>query len=254
MRMRFRKLGLACAAAAAVAAGNFGAPASAQSEFTPEQRRAMHEVIRSYLLENPEVIADAIRMLEEKQRMAAEQDAKLALNTHRRALFDDPATPSQGEANADVTLVEFFDYRCGVCRRVYPVVANLMSSDRKIRRVYKDWPILGPESVYAARAALASRYQNKYIEFHHALMESRVNLTEQTILDIGVRAGLDKAQLLRDMERPEIEAQLRRNFELADALKLNGTPSFVIGDNVVRGARDLQTLRNLVAEARAKNK
>lgn len=246
--MRLRKLATMVAAAVSC----FILPAMAQSDLTAEQRRAMHEVIRAYLLENPEVIADAIRMLEEKQRMAAEQDAQVALNANRRALFDDPASPSQGEANADVTLVEFFDYRCGVCRRVYPVVANLLNSDRKIRRVYKDWPILGPESVYAARAALASRYQNKYIEFHHAMMESRVNLTEQSILDIGARVGLDKAQLQRDMERPEIEAQLRRNFELADALKLNGTPSFIIGDNVVRGARDLQTLKNLVAEARAK--
>jgi protein-disulfide isomerase len=251
-------MGIGKLAAAAMAAAAISlicdAAAMAQSEMTPDQRRAMHEVIRSYLLDNPEVIADAIRMLEEKQRAAAERDARLALDVHRRALVDDPETPSQGAADADVTLVEFFDYRCGVCRRVYPVVADLTSADRKIRRVYKDWPILGPESVYAARAALASRYQNRYVEFHHAMMESRVNLTEQTILDIGVRVGLDKAQLLRDMERPEIEAQLRRNFELADALKLNGTPSFVIGDNVVRGARDLKTLKGLVAEARASKK
>lgn len=252
--MRLTMVGqwIAAAIGAAAAAILFVPPALAQATFTSEQQRALGDIIRTYLMENPEVIAEAVRMLEEKQKLATEADAQRALTVHRQTLLNDPATPSQGDATADVTVVEFFDYRCGVCRRVYPIVASLIGSDRKIRRVYKDWPILGPESVYAARAALASRFQNKYIEFHHAMMESRVNLTEQLIIDIGVRVGLDKTQLLRDMERPEIEATLRRNFELADALKLNGTPSFVIGDNVVRGARDLDTLKNLVAEARAR--
>jgi len=252
MRLTMARRWIAAAIGCAAAAILLAPPSAAQAPFTAEQQRAMREIIRSYLLENPEVIAEAVRMLEEKQKLATEEDAKRALTIHRQTLLADPATPSQGDASADVTVVEFFDYRCGVCRKVYPIVASLTGSDRKIRRVYKDWPILGPESVYAARAALASRYQNKYVEFHHAMMEARVNLTEQSIVDIGVRVGLDKTQLLRDMERPEIEATLRRNFELADALKLNGTPSFVIGDNVVRGARDLQTLQNLVAEARAR--
>lgn len=229
-------------------------PAMAQSEITPEFRRSLHEVIRTYLIENPEVIAEAIRGLEEKQRLAAEEDAKQALQTHKKALFDDPSTPTQGAANADVTLVEFFDYRCGVCRRAHPIVESLASSDRKLRRVYKDWPILGPESVYAARAALASQFQGKYVAFHDALMETRANLTEQSILDIAGRVGLDRTQLVRDMDRPEIDAAIKRNFELAEALRINGTPSFIIGETVVRGARDLQTLKNLVAEARANKK
>jgi protein-disulfide isomerase len=254
MWARTTKRWIAAAAGAAAATILWTAPGLAQATFTPEQQRALGELVRAYILENPEVITEAVRVLEERQKLAAEADAKRALRQHRKELFNDPATPVTGDASADVTLVEFFDYRCGVCRKVYPIVATLLTSDRKIRRVYKDWPILGPESVYAARAALASRYQNKYVEYHHALMESRVNLTEESIIDIAAKVGIDKAQLLRDMERPEIEATLRRNFELADALKLNGTPSFVIGDNVVRGARDLQTLKGLVAEARAATK
>jgi len=229
-------------------------PVMAQSEITPELRRSLHEIIRTYLIENPEVIAEAIRGLEEKQRLAADEEAKQALRTYKKALFDDPSTPTQGATNADVTLVEFFDYRCGVCRRAHPIVANLTNSDGKIRRVYKEWPILGPESVYAARAALASQFQGKYIVFHDALMEARANLTEQSVLEVADRVGLDRKQLVRDMERPEIEATIKRNFELAEALRINGTPSFVIGDTVVRGARDLQTMKNIVAEARAAKK
>jgi protein-disulfide isomerase len=249
--MRTTSILAAIAATLIIAAALGRSPAVAQTEMTPEFRRSLHEVIRTYLLDNPEVIAEAVRGLEEKQRLAAEEDAKQALKTHRKALFDDPSTPSQGAADADVTLVEFFDYRCGVCRRAHPIVASLASSDRKIRRVYKEWPILGPESVYAARAALASQFQGRYVAFHDALMETRVNLTEQSILDIAGRVGLDRAQLVRDIERPEIEAAIKRNFELAEALRINGTPSFVIGDTVVRGARDLQTMKSIVAEARA---
>ena len=139
-----------------------------------------------------------------------------------------------------------------MCKRVHPIVAKLIEEDPKIRRVYKEWPILGPDSVTAAHAALASRKQGKYFAFHKALMEARGRLNRDAVMKVAKRVGLDTTQLARDMESPEIKQILRQNNTLAAALKLNGTPSFVIGDTLLRGGRGLAGLQKLVAEARAR--
>ena len=225
------------------------APALSQS-VTPQQKHEFEQVIRDYLLKHPEVIVEAMGNLEQRRRRAEEAAARQALAANRDQLLGDPTSPVTGDRNGDVVVVEFFDYRCGVCKRVHPVVAKLMAGDAKIRRVYKEWPILGPQSVYAARAALASRYQKKYPAFHNALMEARSRLTEDTVLLIAERVGIDRKRLVRDMKRPQIDRILKRNFDLAEKLKLNGTPSFVIGDRLLRGGRDLATMKQMVARAR----
>ena len=193
--MRLLSLLTACAIAAAGIL-----PASA-AEMTAEQRKAIESVIESYLLRNPEVIERAMRALEAKQEAARERAAAAALDKYRRDLFDSPAAPVGGNADGDVTLVEFFDYRCGVCRRVHPIVDELIASDGKIRRVYIEWPILGPDSVFAARAALASRHQGsaKYIRFHDLMMESRGRLDKAKVLALAGKAGLDGRRLERDL-------------------------------------------------------
>jgi protein-disulfide isomerase len=130
----------------------------------------------------------------------------------------------------------------------------LLKRDGKIRIVYKEWPILGPPSVYASRAAIASRMQNadKYVSFHNALMESR-QITRDTVMAIAASIGLDTKQLERDMKSPDVEAIIKRNYELAQALKLNGTPSFIVGGTLLRGARDLDTLQQIVKDERGKS-
>lgn len=228
-----------------------GASAAAQQEPAAiPDREAVEAIVREYLLRHPEVIVEAIeeykRQSEGRQQIAAEQ----AIRDRADELFSDPASPVGGNPDGDVVLVEFFDYRCGVCRRVHPVIEELLRTDPGLKRVYKEWPILGPDSVFAARAALASRAQGKYVAFHHALMSAGRSLDPQTVMDIAREAGLDTNTLQRDMGDPEIEAAIGRNFALAEALHLNGTPSFVIGDTLLRGARDLDTLRKLVARAR----
>jgi len=154
----------------------------------------------------------------------------------------------------DVTVVEFFDYRCGVCKRIHPIVNQLVKTDPKIRRVYKQWPILEANSVLAARAAIASRKQGKYLSFHKVMMEANSSFGESAIMGMAESVGIDTSKLRQDMRSAETNAVIRKNYALAEKLKLNGTPSFVIGDTLLRGGRDLKSLRAIVAEARARKK
>ncbi len=244
-----RALGMAAlylCLASAIAPG-----ASASEQISPDQKKAFEGVIRDYLLKNPEIIAEAIQALQKKRDLAEANASRAVLQSQQAALFNDPESPIAGDRNGDVTVVEFFDYRCGVCKRVHPIVDSLMAGDSRLRRVYKDWPILGPQSVFAARAALASRTQGKYLEFHNALMTARGKLDKNAVFKIAEKVGIDHQRLVRDMDSAEITKTLRRNYKLAEALKLNGTPSFVIGDQILKGGRDLATMRRIVADIRA---
>ena len=225
--------------------------AAGAADMPADQRKAIETVIEEYLVRNPEVIERALRALEANRKAGEARAVQAALKTHGKELFNSPMTPVGGNPKGDVTVVEFFDYRCGFCKRVHPVVTKLMESDDRIRRVYKEWPILGPESVYASRAALASREQGKYLEFHKALMEAPGGLNKARVLQVATRIGLDTVKLLRDIEAPEVDQILRRNYAVAQDLRLNGTPSFLVGDQVIRGGRDLETMKRLVAQARA---
>jgi len=232
----------------AASAATLALPASAAG---PSPGKAeIERVIRDYLREHPEVVIEAFEAYKKKQEEAEQAAIDAALRDRKAEIESDPASPVGGNPAGDITVVEFFDYRCGVCKQVHPLVAELVESDAKIRRVYKDWPILGPASVFAARAAIASRKQNKYLAFHNAMMAARTNLTPQSVLAIAKKIGLDVDRLRRDMNDGDVAATLDRNFKLAEALHINGTPSFVIGGMLVRGARDLDTMRKMVADAR----
>ena len=228
-------------------------PAWAQApQPTPLTREQVEQIVRDYLLRNPEVILEAVQSLEDKRRAQAETAQRAAVSAKRDAILKDPDAPVAGNPNGDVTLVEFFDYRCPYCKRVAEPLAELLKADRNLRFVYKELPILGPESVVASRAALAARAQGKYQPMHDALMRARGTLDEQAVFRIAGEVGLDVGRLKADMARPEITAMLDRNLKLAKDLGLNGTPAFVIGDRVIPGAVDLDTLKQLVADARAR--
>lgn len=229
-------------------------PAAAQSStpnLPPDQVRSIERIVREYLLRNPEVILDAMENLEKKREAEARLGAKAAIASRRDEILNDPDSPVGGNATGDVTIVEFFDYRCPYCKQVVAPLAQLLKDDAKLRFVYKELPILGPDSVVAARAALAARKQNKYHDMHRALMATRA-LDEASILKIAGEQGLDVARLKSDMASAEIQRMLDRNLQLARALNINGTPAFVVGDIVVPGAVDLPTLKSLVTEARKK--
>jgi protein-disulfide isomerase len=218
---------------------------SKAAELDPFEQR-----VREYLLKNPEVIMEALQILQERQRAAEADNLKRTIAERSEEILNDPAAPVGGNASGDVTLVEFFDYNCPYCRRVAPTVADLEEADPDLRIVYKEYPILGPGSQFAARAALASQRQGKYVAFHNALMQATEQVTEQTVMAIAREVGLDTEQLRADMQDPAIQEAIGRNLQLANALGITGTPSFIIGEEVVPGAVDHRTLQSLIARAR----
>lgn len=235
------------------AAAFFSAAApAAEPPFTPQQKRAVEDVVRQYLRDNPEVLVDAIRALRLKQQADSARRVQDTLTSMRRDLENDPTSPVGGNPQGNVTVVEFFDYNCPYCKKVFPSVRRLLEADGKIRYVLKELPILGPQSVVAARAALAiwKLDSKRYMPFHASMMKTRGKLTEATIFDLAAEAGLNPAALKKAMTEPWIDQALQKNDGLAAALNITGTPAFVIGNQVVPGAVDMETLKEMVAAAR----
>ena len=227
-------------------------PASLAADFTPDQRKAIESIIHDYLTKNPDVLLDALQAAEDKMKGDAKDKAAQALSTRRREIFEDPDTPIAGNPNGDVSLVEFFDYRCPYCKQVEPSLEALLGEDRQLRLVYKEFPVLGPESVTASKAALAARKQGKYDAFHRAMMTLKGQINDTAVYKTAESVGVDVDRLKRDMAAPEIARALKANTELADALDIRGTPGFIVGNEIVPGAIDLASLKQLIATARKK--
>ncbi len=240
---------MALLVSAGLAAGN---AARAEHDAKTAAQEQIEEMIHDYLLSHPEVVLEVLDVLRGQEQANKAERERRAIAAHRQTLLNDPTSPVTGNANGDVTLVEFFDYHCPYCKRVMPSVMKVMDSDPGLRVVYKEFPILGPDSVLAARAALAAHQQapEKYLKFHTELMSSRSRLNEKRILQIAREVGFDTERLKADMNSPGIEAIIERNLALARALGISGTPAFVIGEQIVPGALDVDTLRQLIAQAR----
>jgi protein-disulfide isomerase len=235
-----------------LAAALAAAPAFAQEALTPEQGVAVDERVRAYLLEHPEVILEALEVLEQR-RQAAEAKADEALVAELRApLFEDGYSHVSGNPDGDVTIVEFADYRCGYCKAAHPIVSELVQSDGNIRLIYKEFPILGQESMLASRVAMAALAidEDGYERLHESLLTLKGGLDEATLFRLAEAAGFEEAALRKGMEAPEIAERIRENYTLAQALKIEGTPAFVIGDRVVRGFVQLDQMREYVTAAR----
>ena len=213
-------------------------------------KAALGKNIREYLMANPEVLVEAMQELERKQDGQRDVVAQKAIQQHRRELQQDPDSPVVGNANGDVTIVEFSDYQCPYCKRAHQAVKAAIAADPKLKLVFKDLPILGEPSKIAAYAALASVKQGKHAAFHDALMEYGGKLDGDRISEIAIAVGLDITQLRRDMDDPKIKQIIDRNTALAAALGVRGTPAFVIGNQFVPGAVDADTLKQLIAEVR----
>ena len=211
---------------------------------------AFEQRVRSYLLEHPEVLIEAAQRLEARQRTAEQTEAQTVLKARSNEIFRDAGSPVGGNIDGDVTLVEFFDYNCPYCRQVSPVMREAEAADPQLRIVYKEFPILGPNSTFAAKAALAVHKQGKYIAFHHALMQGRGTVDQNRVMEVASELGVDIERMKSDMENPPIQDAIERNLALAQALRINGTPGFVIGDQILRGATDLKALQALIREAR----
>lgn len=224
----------------------------ADDNLSGKQRQEIEKIIHQYIMDNPKVILDAVARLQATEESAKEEQVKATLTSSRDLLLNDPDTPIGGNPNGDVTVVEFFDYRCGYCKKVYPSLKKVVNTDKNVRYVFKEFPILGPESVDASKAALAiSRIDaTKYQAFHDALMTSRGSLTKSKLLKYAADVGVDPKAVEKEMGSPEIEKIIRKNYDLAQSLNISGTPAFVIGNELIPGAVDYATLKNLIAKAR----
>jgi protein-disulfide isomerase len=252
MRLRLRPF------AAVLIAGALTLPstitAGAQS-ITPTQRGEIEKIVREYLLSHPELLQDVMVELEKRQTAAEAEKHRNAVKEHAATIFDSPRQVTLGNPKGDVAIVEFFDYNCGYCKRAMGDMLELIKDDPKLKFVLKEFPVLGEGSVQAAQVAAAVRMNDKtggkkYLEFHQKLLNSRGQADKARALAAAKEAGFDVARIEKDMASDEVRAQLEESMKLAEALGLNGTPSYVVGPDVVVGAVGLKTLKERVNNAR----
>ena len=228
-------------------------PAAAQAPatgFSAAQRKEIVEIVREAMRQDPSILRDAIMALQAEESAQGAQNAASAIAGHQQALTRTPGDPVAGNPDGDVTLVEFYDVRCPYCRRMLPVIDELIRRDPKLRVVYKDIPILGPGSVVAARAVLAAQRQGAYLRLREALMTGTAQIDEGVVKAAALKLGLDWPRLQRDMGDSAIKARLEANIKLAHLLDIRGTPAYVIGDQLLPGAVSLDDLRGIVTQAR----
>jgi protein-disulfide isomerase len=259
---------------AALPAGAEGPPAAGGGGFSAEQRREILGVLREALRSDPSILKDALRQdptilrealladpsglrealeaMQEAESRERETAQRAAVVANAEALFRDAADPVKGNPAGTVTLVEFFDARCGYCKQMHPAMEELIRRQRDVRVVMKDLPVLGPNSVLAARALLAAQRQGRYAPFQDALLSLREDTTEPVLRREAERAGLDWGRLRREMDDPVIKRRLEANLRLARTLRIEGTPALVVGETLVPGAVDLGELERLVAEERTR--
>ena len=238
---------------AAIGASN---PVKAQeaTAATAPDRAQIEAIVREYILRNPDIVAQALRLSQARQEMREQAALRQAIAARSEQLFEDPTSPVRGNPDGDVTIVEFFDYRCGFCKRAYPVMERLLAKDPGVRLIYKEFPILGPDSVAAARIALAAGRQGRYQEMRDTLFQSTGSLSANRVLKIAEEMGFDMGKLKADMVDPEINAIIERNKALAFGLNIRGTPAYVIGTQLVPGYLDDARLAQVVARAREEQK
>jgi protein-disulfide isomerase len=237
----------------ALALGAAPVAASAQS-FSDSQRGEIEQIVKNYLLAHPEVLEDVSAELSKRQAAAEALKHEAAVTKNADTIFSSPRGVTLGNKDGDVTFVEFFDYNCGYCKRAMSDMLDLLKADPKLKVVLKEFPVLGPGSVEAAQVAVAVRMQDpsgkKYLDFHQRLLGERGQADKTHALAAAKQAGLDMTRIEKDMSSPEVRATLEENFKLAEAMGMNGTPSYVIGKQVVVGAVGLETLKEKISTAR----
>jgi protein-disulfide isomerase len=224
--------------------------ATATDSLPSDKDAALQQVIHDYILAHPEALIESLQRAKLKQQQDLAVVIKSKIVALRKDLVEDPDAPVLGNPAGDVTVVEFFDYRCPYCRQVEPWLQTLIKEDPGVRIVQKEFPILGPASVYAAHVALAAQKQGKHTQFHNALMAKQGNIDEAVILQVAETVGLDISRIKVEMNSPDVNAEVQRSTEIAKALGLSGTPAFIIGTELVPGATDLPTFKSMVADAR----
>ena len=242
-------------AALAIACAFAPAAALAQTQtFSPQQREEIGTVVREYLLTHPELLQEVAAELDKRQTVAAEARHKKAVKDNAETILNSPRQVVLGNPQGDVTLVEFFDYNCGYCKQAMADMMTLLKDDPKLRIVLKEFPVLGDGSVEAAQVAIAVRMQDKtgkkYLDFHQRLMGGRGEANRARAVAVAREVGMDMARLEKDIASDEPRATLAESFHIAEELGLNGTPSYIVGENVMIGAVGLKALQERINTTR----
>jgi len=240
-------------AAALLIAVVAAAPVRAQS-FSDAQRGEIERIVKDYLVAHPEVLQEVMSELEKRQTAAEAEKQVAGVRQHKEVLFDSSHQVTLGNPKGDVTMVEFFDYNCGYCKRALGDMLQLIKTDPNLKVVLKEYPVLGPGSLEAAQVAVAARMQDKtgkkYLDFHQRLLGARGPADKAHALAAAKDAGFDMARIEKDIASDEVRDTLRENMKVADAIGLNGTPSYIIGSDVVIGAQGYDVLKEKVDAAR----
>jgi len=228
-------------------------PATPARALTDADKGAVEAIVKDYLLNNPEVLRDALDVLEKRQAAEEATKQKAVIASNAKLIFESPRGPSFGNPKGDVTLVEFFDYNCGYCKHAMGDVMQLAKDDPKLKVVFKELPVLGPGSLEAAKVAIAVRMQdknNKYVEFHRRLLGGRGEANKERALAAAKDTGFDLAQIEKDMKSSEVDETLKESAKLAQDLGVNGTPTFVVADELIMGALGYDALKSKIDSAR----
>ncbi|MBL4603974.1 MAG: DsbA family protein [Emcibacteraceae bacterium] len=247
--MRFPKL-TATICLVLISAGLFSLFGNAQQTsdgFNNTQKDEINAMIRDYILENPEIIPEAVEVLRSRQ------NARMLLQS-QDLLYSDGYSHVEGNEQGDITVVEFYDYNCGYCKQVPSVLARLIEEDDNIKVIYKEYPILAESSEFASIAAMAAMKQGKFMDFHRALMKNKRALSEDLVLQIARDSGVDEDKLLKDMADPEIETNLMKTKYLVQNIGISGTPGFVIGDQIIPGFISYEKLKDIIDAERQTRK
>lgn len=226
-------------------------PTSSPVQISDEQRETIETVVREYLLKNPSIIREVTEALQQQEAKEKQTRAASGLQALKSDIYADLDSPVLGNPKGDVTVVVFFDYNCHYCKSTVPGLQDLLKKDKSVRIIYKEYPILGVQSLIAARAALAAKRQGKYAEFHQALMSSKA-INIGVVKATSARLGLNYAKLRQDMDDPQVTESLQRNIRLANSLEISGTPAYIVGGRLIPGAIDATALAQLVSDERAK--
>ena len=238
--------------------------AKKDKNFSATEKNQIEKMIHDYILKHPEIIPEAIELFKKNPKAVARFRAKIEKEQKQKILkilkndngmiYNDQISPVLGNPNGDITLVEFYDYKCGYCKRSLSIIKNLIKTDPNLKVIFKELPILSEISRTAAIISLAVNKQGKFEEFHTALMQTKKNLTEKVIFEIAAKNGVNISKLKKDMNDPLIERALRDNHILATKLGIEGTPGFIIGDTIIPGYVQSNVLREAIRKARNKNK
>ena len=225
-------------------------PVAAHAEMTAAQKTEIEALVKQYILDHGDVVIDSVNRFQQKKEAEADKDSAVKAKNLLASIKNDKNLAMAGDPNGDVTVVEFFDFNCGYCKKAFPEVQQLLKEDKKVKVVFYDMPILGPDSLESSKWALAAKKQGKYFEYHTALMGHQGQKDAATFKKLATDIGLDADKMEKDKASPEIEAELKKHVELAQSLNIQGTPGFLIDDKIIRGYVPYEAMKATIKSER----